>query len=477
MNETAVVIKGKKPANQTQAYKATLNQIEAEVCEAYLKAIGYIKDGSVWVNPSKTTNTNGDIDVRTREGLISASRDGKLISGYELVTWLILGSKKKGLHHIMIGALVMAGVHDLNIFKELCQFNSADPDNVAFKVMKIADRARDYYKTHSDIDRDGDNGMSTASQKALDYNEQGPGVDNETFASFQDDEEGDPGDAENEAFVGNQDNQVNGEKVPRHKDDETFTDSVDFLDEDVSSFRDVQQPANAQEGAVQAYNASETQEILKAFNDVVPSEAECVRAFHRSTKSQFCLEIQIGRLLLQKKQDLKSSALFKKWKSDTFPEATFDKHVLSRCTRYGQFDKYIRSRRGLLLEEKDIKLCSKKAMLLIGGYKKRNVDELIDEVILRLDSDNYLSEDVVSNLVKKFKAKVTKSKREDEVTLPPVPRTVRELIELPEKWLSRSGKRHLTEIQELLEALESGNQSPTLEASVVLPLVKIFTVL
>ncbi len=71
-------------------------------------------------------------------------------------------------------------------------------------------------------------------------------------------------------------------------------------------------------------------------------------------------------------------------------------------------------------------------MLLIGGYKRKNADALIDEVIARLDRGEHLSLGVVRDLIKEFKARIAKPKQH-EMEPPPDPRTIHDLFELPKK--------------------------------------------
>lgn len=511
MNETAVVVKkGKKPANQTQSHTETLNLVQAETCNAFLQAIRSLKDTPDGLMPAMADRMDS-LEVSIEDGLITAMINENPVSGYEVITWIIFGSITKGINYVMVGALVIVGIQKLNMFEQLTGFDQDDPDNVVLRTMKIVNVAEALYQ--NDLGRSAklapepDSALQVdhvrddiATAQSVDPALEGAPIDiGEEPAEPADDIDLDaqkssavekelvrisniisaeglntPDVPEAKIPTWSEENQNTGDSNSgEFSEDSIVRPDGHVIDGDIN----VQEPNACKDDNDDQIAEIDLPAVLKAFNEKVPSEAECLRQFQRHTHSLFCTEIRIGRRLVQKKQELKSPALYLKWRRETFSDPKFDNKRMSRCTHYGLFEKSLKSKRGGFLKDNDIRLCSQKAMQAIGGYKSKNADDLLNEVVSRLDRGEYLSADSVSHLVREFKAKVTKPKRDEEETPPPVPRTIQELFELPEKWLSRAGKKHMAEFQELLEALEPEIQSRTAEAAVVLPLVKIFTVM
>src|SRR5690349_4540156 len=118
MDETTVVdskVKAKKPGNYTQAHTARLAGDEAPACEILLLAMDFSKNSPAWNNPPEM-DLPLEFEVKTEDGLVWATVGGKKLQGYKLISWLIFRSMARGVNLVKIGALVMAGVHNISLF-------------------------------------------------------------------------------------------------------------------------------------------------------------------------------------------------------------------------------------------------------------------------------------------------------------------------------------------------------------------------
>ncbi len=468
MNETSRKVtepRKKKAANQTQGREVVLAKIEAETSIAYLNGLGFYESLAGWENPVGMKLPK-DFVVRNKDGVVSSTIEGNIVSGYALINWLVLNSLSKGIHLVMTGALVINGILPLTIYTELENYMENDFKSGPFKLMEVVKKACKAFADNPHV-----------ALKAV-------GTEQATLP---------PEPTANDVAIHNKtpDNN-NDESLPATSGESDLVSDTAIVfgiydsQQDLESTIITEEPHSSDEGDVDApdatnYNSSddidemEIPALLKAFNGGVMSERSCLKRGRRNLSDQFCYEIQLGRLLLKKKQDLKSPRLYFVWKEENFPEDQWGKAFLSRCFRYGVFEQRMKSKRGLLLQEIDVKNCKKKAMLLIGGYKKKNADKLVDKICALLDNGKVVNEEVASKLVNKSRKQLEKPK-DDESTPPALPATVQELFDLPKKCLSSYGKKHLAEFHELLHAIEQVIKSSPEETALVMPLVRMFTV-
>jgi len=470
--EKQIAGRKKRPDSQTQSYGIPLATEEGKTCAAYLSAMGCTKDASGWSNPPGMELPDNFV-INDVSGIPTAIVKGKSVSGYHLVTWLVLGSSLKGLNLIKMGALVLLGIHDIRRFEAVEGFDANTPGNNALKVMNVVAAAARFFPGLSeetettdgpiefadDMRSQGDIGSTDnviipetacpegdCSPKTADDHESNGAITLHGTASVTTA----PGEVPNAVLLDSHTAAMpadNGHPLASSTDSDAFSSPI--TDADIKT-------------------------LLNAFNGDVMSEDNCITTGRRQAIEQFCHEIQLGRLLILKKQELKITALFKKWKAEKLPEAVYGKAVISRCTRYGMYEKRMKSKRGLLLHENDVKNCTKKAMLLIGGYKKKNVDALVNAVCAKLDSGQVVNEKVATRLVHKFRKKL--EPRTAEAAQPPVPTTVQELLDLPRDRQSPYAKKHSAEVHEFLDALQQIEKTHDQEAAVVLPLVRLFTI-
>lgn len=461
----------KRPDSQTQSYAVPLAREEGKTCAAYLSAIGFGKDGTGWSNPSGMELPD-NLNIKDVSGIPTATVKGKTVSGYNLVTWLVLGSSIKGLNLVKMGALVLLGIHDIRRFEAVEGFDANSPGNNALKVLNVVVAAARFFPGLSEETETSDGPIEFADDVRL---QRGLGGSEKAIIPEVACPEGicSPKTVDAPELNG----AITLPRTPSVTTSSGEAPNAVLLDSQIAAMPADNghrlESSTDSNAASPAIHDADTKAILNAFNGEVMSEDSCIKIGQRQAIEQFCHEIQLGRLLILKKQELKITALFKKWKAENLPEAVWGRAVISRCTRYGMYEKRMKSKRGLLLHENDVKNCTKKAMLLIVGYKKKNVDALITAVCAILDSGKVVNEKVATKLVHEFRKKL--EPQTDEAVRPPAPTTVQDLLDLPRKWYSPYGKKHLGEVHELLDALQQIEKSHE-EAAVVLPLVRLFTI-
>ena len=332
------------------------------MCELYLQAMGFRKDEVEWQWPADM-DLPEVLGVVTEGGMVRATVLGDTLSGYRLVAWLIFRSKARGVHPVMIGALVMAGVHDVSVFAELEGFETSST-NLYLKTMQLTQKAANIQvaSTKSSTARDHGDGRAIESlELTAEPRSQGVTVPSDAEATSE-------VAASPDIVLQLSDQRQGSRVVSKGLRETTGAYNIDTAGQAEDEHRAPKWSWT--DDAPELQDSKDLAVIVKAFNGDMPSERKCLEKIKATNKIQFCTEILVGRLLLMKKEELKSTALLKKWKNDSFPEEC-DKHFFSRCLRYAQFDQFLKGRRGLPLEARDLKLFTKKAMLLIGGYKKK----------------------------------------------------------------------------------------------------------